>query len=286
MPRTARIDIPNLLQHVTVRGIEKREIFNADDDRQDFVTRLSLLLQKTETECLSWALLSNHFHLLLRVKDVPLSKIMRSLLTGYAVTFNLRHNRSGHLFQNRYKSLVCDEEDYLLELVRYIHLNPLRAGVVSTLDELDVYRWCGHSVLMAKSELAGQATTEVLSRFGRSVASARKAYHSFIRDGIGMGRRNELVGIGKGSAGIDIEFRDSRVLGNSDFVEHILRRTDTELPRRKISLDRIIENRWCNGNGTHVTHARIARGQRAKHHLPPGIYLRSPWCHYSAPPQY
>ena len=110
MPRASRIDLPNLLQHVIVRGIEKRDIFTSDDDRLDFVRRFSLLLEATGTECLAWALLSNHFHLLLRTTDITLSKFMRRLLTGYAVTFNLRHDRTGHLFPNRYKSIICEEE--------------------------------------------------------------------------------------------------------------------------------------------------------------------------------
>lgn len=241
MPRTARIDIPNLLQHVIVRGIEKGDIFTSDDDRHDFVTRFSRLLESTGTECLAWALLSNHFHLLLRMRDVPLSKFMRRLLTGYAVTFNLRHNRSGHLFQNRYKSLVCDEEEYLLELVRYIHLNPLRAGVVAKLDKLDSYPWCGHSVLLARKELRGQSTAEVLSYFSPSVAAARRHYRSFIQDGIRMGRRDELVGIGVFKGNQAVELQDSRVLGNEDFVERIIRQAGMESPDRKITLDRILE---------------------------------------------
>lgn len=120
MPRSARIDIPDLLQHVIVRGIEKRDIFLDDDDRLDFVTRLSALQESTGSKCLAWALIPNHFHLLLRTADVSLSRFMRRLLTGYAVTFNLRHHRSGHLFQNRYKSIVCDEDAYLLELIRWV----------------------------------------------------------------------------------------------------------------------------------------------------------------------
>lgn len=246
MPRAARIDIPNLLQHVIVRGIEKRDIFIRDDDRRDFVRRFSGLLESTGTECLAWALMSNHFHLLLRTEDITLAKFMRRLLTGYAVAFNLRHYRSGHLFQNRYKSIVCDEEEYLLELVRYIHLNPLRAGLVSTLDELDSYPWCGHSVLLTKNELPGQATTEVLSRFGKSGPAARQRYRSFIQDGMQMGRRNELVGTGvtRGRQELDQdrdEPRDSRVLGDGDFVEQILQYAEMELPINTISLDRIIE---------------------------------------------
>ena len=89
-----------------------------------------------------------HFHILLRTGPTPLSKTMRRLMTGYAVTFNKRHKRSGHLFQNRYKSIVCEEDPYLLELIRYIHLNPLRAKLVQDLEELDKYPWAGHSAIL------------------------------------------------------------------------------------------------------------------------------------------
>src|SRR6516165_79511 len=114
MPRSARIDIPGLLHHVIARGIERRDIFKDDEDRHCFVERLSSLLVETETSCLAWALMPNHFHLLLRPSRCKLATFMRRLLTGHAVTFNLRHHRSGHLFQNRYKSLVCQEDEYLL----------------------------------------------------------------------------------------------------------------------------------------------------------------------------
>ena len=127
MPRLARLDISGLLQHVIVRGIERRDIFNDDRDRQLFIDRLFALLSETGVRCYAWSLLSNHFHLLLMPTSTPLSYFMRRLLTGYAVSFNRRNKRSGHLFQNRYKSIVCEEEPYLLELVRYIHLNPVRA---------------------------------------------------------------------------------------------------------------------------------------------------------------
>nr|WP_302467706.1 transposase [Geomonas nitrogeniifigens] len=99
-------------------------------DRQSFVDRFTELLVKMGMDCLAWALMSNHVHLLLRPSQNNLARFMRRLLTAHAVTFNLRHHRSGYLFQNRYKSIVCEEDTYLLELVRYIHLNPLRAGLV------------------------------------------------------------------------------------------------------------------------------------------------------------
>ena len=129
MPRKARIDAPGALQHIICRGIERRNIFIDDRDKKGFLERLGRVLLETQTPCYAWALLNNHFHLLLKTGNVPISTLMRRLLTGYAITFNLRHKRAGHLFQNRYKSILCQEDTYLLELVRYIHLNPLRAGL-------------------------------------------------------------------------------------------------------------------------------------------------------------
>ena len=120
--------------------------------------------------------MSNHFHLLLMPTAVPLSYFMRRLLTGYAVVFNRKHSRSGHLFQNRYKSIVCEQEPYLLELVRSIHLNPLRVGLVSELATLDHYPWSGHAVLMGNGQLEGYATTEVLGHYGKSLSRARQNY--------------------------------------------------------------------------------------------------------------
>jgi REP element-mobilizing transposase RayT len=253
MPRSARLDIPNLLQHVIVRGIEKCQIFNDDDDRRNFVKRFSDLLITTETDCLAWALLDNHAPILLRPRQTSLSIFMRRLLTGYAVTFNLRHRRTGHLFQNRYKSIVCDEEEYLLELVRYIHLNPLRAGLVATLDELDPYAWCGHAVLLGNRDLPGQTTAEVLARFGKTLITSRKRYRSFVEDGIAMGRRKDLVGPGKQRRPLapdqpEQEARDSRVLGSGDFVEQLLLHAEANAALATVSLDEIIE-RVCDKLG-------------------------------------
>jgi REP element-mobilizing transposase RayT len=226
MPRLARLDIAGLLQHVIVRGIERRDIFNDDHDRQLFVDRFVSLLSETGVHCYAWALLSNHFHLLLMPTATPLSHFMRRLLTGYAVSFNRRNKRSGHLFQNRYKSIVCEEEPYLLELVRYIHLNPLRAGMVASLEELDLYPWSGHSVLLGHRQLSGQVIDPVLEQFGKRVTTARRNYRQFIADGIKTGRRDDLVGGGlKRSQGErqnhEYESFDERVLGGGDFVDSL-----------------------------------------------------------------
>ncbi len=248
MPRSARIDLPGLLQHVIVRGVAREAIFRDSEDRERFCARLSSLLADAGTECLAWALLSNHVHLLLRRWDVPLSTFMRRLLTGYAVTFNKRHGRSGHLFQNRYKSIVCEEEPYLLELVRYIHLNPVRAGLVPGVEGLRRYRWSGHAVLMGSRELPGQAVEAVLGRFGRTVREARQEYERFVAAGVNQGRRDELVGGGlRRSLKIlgpskEREAYDERVLGSGEFVEELWRREELrDVLRPPWTVDEVVE---------------------------------------------
>jgi putative transposase len=180
MPRTARIDLPGILYHVLLRGIERRPIFLDDADRRSFTSRLDRLLEEHTTDCLAWALMTNHAHLFLRPRQGGLSTIMRRLLTAHALRFNLRHHRAGYLFQNRFKSIPCEEEDYLLVLVRYIHLNPLRAGMVATLDELDRYPWTGHAGLMGEKTLKRQAIAEVLALFGTEPRIARRRYRDFL----------------------------------------------------------------------------------------------------------
>jgi putative transposase len=117
MPRKARIDASGALHHIIVRGIERRKIFWDDADRDSFVRRLGRVVGETDTGCFAWALMPNHAHLLLRTGRTPIAGVMRRLLTGYAVEFNRRHRRHGHLFQNRYKSILCQQDPYLLELV-------------------------------------------------------------------------------------------------------------------------------------------------------------------------
>ena len=196
MPRTARLDAPGVLHHVMIRGIERRKIFRNNKDREDFIERLKNLCPKTQTSCYAWAFMSNHAHFLFRTGTEPLSSLMRRLLTGYVIGFNHRHARRGRLFHNRYKSIICQEETYLRELVRYIHLNPIRAGMVQTLDKLKSYKYCGHSSLMGKENWQWQDTDYVLGYFGRSNREARKEYESFVKEGLTQGRKQELTGGG------------------------------------------------------------------------------------------
>jgi REP element-mobilizing transposase RayT len=237
MPRTARIDIPGLLQHVIVRGVDRCDIFRDDADRARWFRSFSKLLQQTGMECLAWSLMSNHFHLLLRPRVTCLAPFMRRLLTGYALYFNLRHKRSGHLYQGRYKSFVCDEDAYLLELVRYIHLNPLRAGLVPDLAALDCYPWSGHAVIMGNGALDGQVTDQVLSLFGKTKRETRRKYRLFVADGISRGKREDLGSKRRMTRELleitDGEPFDARVLGSAEFVRELQTRRElsTKFPQ-------------------------------------------------------
>ena len=244
MPRQARLDAPGVLHHIMIRGIERRNIFLNKRDREDFLGRLSKLLPQTETACYAWVFIPNHAHFLFRTGLAPLSSIMRRLLTGYAVSFNRRHKRHGQLFQNRYKSVACQEDTYLKELVRYIHLNPVRAGIVPGIKELNKYDYCGHSALMGNKQRKWQDVDYVLGYFGRSAGRSKKSYLNFMENGIGQGRREELTGGGLirsvgGWAevkelkrqGREHVMSDERILGDSAFVEKLLIQTDEAFER-------------------------------------------------------
>ena len=226
-----------------IRGIERCNIFRDDADRDNFLARLGEILTETSTACYAWALVPNHAHLLLRTGKEPIATVMRRLLTGYAVRFNRRHQRHGHLFQNRYKSILCQEDPYLRELVRYIHLNPLRAGLVDDLVALDAYPYSGHSTVMGKKRNDWQDSDYFLSLFGRGQSVARKRYRQYVQEGITQGKRPDLVGGGlirssggwaraKGlRKGQQRSMGDERILGDSDFVTEVLKAADEQLDR-------------------------------------------------------
>lgn len=233
MPRHSRIDAPGAVHHVMVRGITRSAIFYDTVDMDRFIDRAGIILAEGRIGCYAFSLLSNHIHLLLRTGITPIATIMRRLLTGYAVSFNKRHKRSGHLFQNRYKSILCEEDPYLLELVRYIHLNPLRAGMVKNLISLDSYPYSGHSAIMGHCERPWQDSSYVLARFSAGTDTARTLYRTFVEAGIAAGQRSDLTGGGlirsnKGwrpAKGPIHGKGDERILGGGNFVLEVMKAT-------------------------------------------------------------
>ena len=272
MPRLARLDAPGVLHHVMGRGIEKKKIFFEDQDRTDFLSRLAALGEEKWMDIYAWALLPNHFHILCRTREKPLATSMRKLLTGYAVNFNIRHRRHGHLFQNRYKSIVCQEESYLTELVRYIHLNLLRAKIVKDIKELNSCPWSGHSAIVGRVKRAWQDTRHVLSYFGTGI-KARRNYVQFVAEGVPFGRRPEMVGgglvrsLGGWSEVLalrgrdDRQVSDQRILGNGEFVQGVWREMDERgkenlrVNRERMGLGELAE-RVCGVHGVSVKELR------------------------------
>jgi putative transposase len=278
MPRQARLDAPGTLHHVMIRGIERANIFRDDKDREQFLSRVGEIGTATGTRIVAWALMDNHVHLLLFSGSSGLPRFMRRLLTGYAMWFNRRHQRAGHLFQNRYKSIVCEEDRYLLELVRYIHLNPLRSHTVQSLEELDRYPWSGHGVLVGKIRHDWQEKEYVLNQFGRVEKKTIRAYRKFIEEGKGLGRRPELVGgglvrsLGGWSKVLSIRGRgeevenDSRILGSGDFVQVVMRDAEETIARQVRNrgtkpIEEIIR-RMCRESG--VSEKEVSSGSQRR----------------------
>jgi REP element-mobilizing transposase RayT len=240
---------------------------------------MRFLVKETGTRILAWAIMANHIHLLLISGPVGLSTFMRRLLTGYATGFNRKYRRSGHLFQNRYKSIICELDPYLLELVRYIHLNPIRAGVIKDLEALEDYVWCGHGILTGKQRNDWQEKDFVLGFFGQESKSNNRAYREFMEAGKELGRRPELVGgglirsMGGWSRVLSLrqqgeqEAYDERILGGGDFVQAVLSEADQKLARqirirkKKGPVSRIIQE-WCREAG--VSELELKSGSRRK----------------------
>ena len=227
------------------RGIERREIFQDEKDREGFIERLAEGLEKTGHKCYGWVLMPNHFHLVIRTSVAPVSDLMRKILTGYALYFNKKNKRSGYLYQGRYKSILCQEESYLLELIRYVHLNPLRAGIVSDMASLRKYRWSGHGAIMGETKAPWQETEEILGLFGKKKAAAIKRYEEFIVDGQDMGRRDDLMGGGlirsiggwkeveRFKTDKEVWQSDERILGDGEFVSQTLAGAEEQMERRQ-----------------------------------------------------
>jgi REP-associated tyrosine transposase len=262
-----------------VRGINKSAIFKNDTDRARFLRRLGEKVIETKSVIYAWVLMNNHIHILFRSGQDGISTVMRKVLTWYAVYFNREHKRTGHLFENRYKSILCEEETYLLALVRYIHLNPIRAKIVGSLKELDHYPWSGHRALVGIDHYPWMDPSYVLFQFGPRRKEVQKAYEKFMKEGILLGHSHELTGGGlirslggwsqvlsqrrKGHQ----EESDERILGSGEFVKAVLTDLD-ERQMRQLKLNRsgmTLTNIMAEEGKRHqVTLNELSMGSRRK----------------------
>lgn len=226
MARKARIHIPGGVYHVMLRGNGGQDIFFSGED----YSRLFLLLQEgTERfryRVHGFCCMTNHLHLILQVSDIPLSQGLQNLSFRYTQWINRRHGRRGHLFQGRYKALLADGDSYLLELVRYVHLNPVRCGMVN--DPVD-YPWSSHCAYLGQENLPWLTTDWVLGQLAKDRLEAQRRYASFVFDGLGEGYRKDFH---QGAS-------DKRVLGDDRFLEQ-LSRIAVDVPVLRPALDDIV----------------------------------------------
>lgn len=219
MARKPRIHLPGGLYHVIFRGNAGQPVFLNDDDRFRFYLLLQEGTARFGYRVHAFCLMTNHIHLALQCGDIPLQRGMQNLSFRYTRWVNWRTKRTGHLFQGRYKAVLVDSDGYLLELVRYIHLNPVRVGMVKAPGD---YPWSSHHAYLGKEPLPWLTTEWALGQFGKSVATARTCYVNFVLDGLGEGHRPEFHGNGE---------TDPRLLGDDSFLERCLVGSD-RLPLR------------------------------------------------------
>jgi REP element-mobilizing transposase RayT len=216
MARRPRIHFPNAFYHVIARGNQKQAIFLEKRDYEKYLSYLSEYKARYQFHLYAYVLMRNHVHLLLEVQTTPLSKIMQALQFRYTRYFNTRYGKVGHLFQGRYKAILCDKDAYLLELIRYIHLNPIRSNLVRDLEK---YLWVSHQSYLGKRRGALVDVDLVLNQFGRARLVAQRRYKEFIREGLGLDHQTKYY-----------EVIDQRFLGGQEFLEHIESKKITNEP--------------------------------------------------------
>lgn len=213
MARRPRLFAPGLLYHVIARGNQRQATFLDDTDYHAYLRRLALYRKRYDVTLHAYCLMPNHVHLLARTGAVPLAKFMQGLQQSYSQRFNRVHDKAGHVFQGRYRAIVCDSDEYLVTLVRYIHLNPVRAGLAS---EPGAYRFSGHRAL-----LAGQATALLDPEPVLRLLGGPTAYVRFMEEGGGKSHQ----------PGLYVTY-DQQILGDRVFADQVTRQSGQELARR------------------------------------------------------
>ncbi len=210
MPRKARAEVEGGLYHVITRGNNRRQIFNSPADYQKFLSLLGAQKIKLPFFLYAYCLMSNHVHLLIERQANAIGRIMHRLLTGYAQYYNRRNRRVGHLLQGRYKAILCQSDRYLSELVRYIHLNPVRARMVNKPQD---YEYSSHRAYLGIEPVGLVDVDPVLRHFGAQKDVARDRYRQFVAVGIEDGHRSEFYATDEG-----------RILGTDEFIDATIHR--------------------------------------------------------------
>jgi putative transposase len=229
MSRKPRVHFPGAVYHVISRGNQKQTIFEDRDDFLQFRKFLEDAQRRFSFRLYAYVLMPNHFHLLLEVSSHPLFKVMQTLLYRYTRYFNNRHRMVGHLFQGRYRAILCDRDNYLLELVRYLHLNPVRAGLA---DDATQYPWSSHAVFLKGRDERGVAVEEVLSYLSKRRGDAVRKYTEFVSEGAGQGHRDDFY-----------EVKEQRYLGDDEFIDQVEKEREKveDTSNVKLTIDEAVE---------------------------------------------
>jgi len=226
MARALRITFPGAFYHVTSRGNERKAVFKSKRDREKFLEYLESATQRYDARIHAYCMMDTHYHLLLETPSGNLSQIMRHINGAYTTYFNVKRDRSGHLFQGRYKAILVDIDDYAKELSRYIHLNPVRAKIVETPEE---YGWSSYKFYIGKQRAAKWLYRDfILGYFGKRVSTAQKGYQKFVN----------AIAHQEYNSPLD-EVVSSTLLGSADFVAYIkdnylsAKKPNKELPALK-----------------------------------------------------
>ncbi len=226
MPRPLRLHVRGAFHLVTLRGNHRQDIFFKRGDRDLFTDLLAEMIQRFGARVHAYCLMTNHVHLLIQVGDAPLGRIMLRVASQYARIVQKRFSTTGHLFERRYHAILVDADEYLLELLRYIHLNPVRAHIVRHVDE---YPWSSHHAYMGMRTEAWVTTQFALRMFHAECDRAISAYRAFVLQQVGMDSESPLQ---------QCNPNDPRVLGSDDFVGRLL--NESWRPRSRVTLAELI----------------------------------------------
>jgi len=223
MPRPPRLDAAGAVTHVVARGNERRPVFREDADREKYLELLAEACGRHGARAFAYCLMPNHLHLALQSGEAPLSRLVHDVHARYAQYFNRRYDRSGHLFQGRFQALLVDRDAYLLEVVRYIHRNPVKARLAACPED---YPWSSHRAYLGDAP-AWLATGEVLALLAGSRPKARRLFQEFVAEGA-AGRYDPA------------DARLGAVFGGEDFVRTALAGAGREeLLRRALSPEKV-----------------------------------------------
>lgn len=261
MARPLRIEYPGAFYHVTARGNEQKDIFKSQRDREKFLSYLEAASKRYAAVIHAYCLMSNHYHLLLETPQGNLSQIMKHINSSYTTYFNVKRKRAGHLLQGRYKAILVEADEYALELTRYIHLNPVRVGIVPTPEN---YTWMSYRCYTGQATAPNWLRTDfILGHFGAKESLARKKYREYVYDLMGQEYSSPLQGTVA-----------STILGSAEFVSEIqdqhlsAKKADRELPTLRELAIRPSFNRILQA-------AKTAFPENSRQATKAGIYL----CH-------